>query len=164
MPDSVPPLVIITPRRKLVFLAVVSALFAVMGIVVIILAPTKPLNLIVGFGAFGFFGVGGGYALTKQWRRTRVLSADDSGVRIGRGPLVPWKDVDRVGSNSTTLGIRLRRYDSVHSAGHAGIPSAEEMRGNRKQPGGWDLVWPARVLDRSPGDAARDILRHRPAA
>jgi hypothetical protein len=163
MADTVPPLVLITPRRKLIFLAVVSALFAAMGIVVVVLAPTKPLNLIVGVGAFGFFGVGGGYALTRQWRRTLVLRADESGIRIGRGPLVPWKDVDRVGSNSSVFGIRLRRYDSVHSAGFAGIPSAEKMRANRKQPGGWDLVWPARVLDRSPGDAAREVLRRRPA-
>jgi len=163
MASDVAPLTIITPRRKLVFLAVVSALFAAMGVVVVVLAPTKPLNLIVGLGAFGFFGVGGGFALTKQWRRSLVLRAGDTGIQIGRGPLVPWKDVDRVGSNATVFGIRLRRYDSLLSAGHAGIPSGEEMRANRKQPGGWDLVWPARVLDRSPGDAARDVLRRRPA-
>jgi hypothetical protein len=163
MPDSATPLVLITPRRKLIILAAFSLLFAVMGIVVVVLAPTKTLNLIVGIAAFGFFGVGGGYALTRQWRRALILRADDSGIRIGRGPLVPWKDVDRVGSNSSVFGIRLRRYDSVLSAGFAGIPSAEEMRANRKQPGGWDLVWPARVLDRSPGDAARDVLSRRPS-
>ncbi|HKT57925.1 MAG TPA: hypothetical protein VJR25_14265 [Microbacterium sp.] len=164
MPESAPALVVITPRGKLVFLAVVTALFAVMGIVVVVLAPTKTLNLIVGVAAIGFFGVGGGYAITKQWRRSLVLRADDTGIRVGHGPLVPWSDIDRVGSNSAVFGIRLRRYDSLHSAGHAGVPSAAEMRANRKQPGGWDLVWPARVLDRFPGDAARDVLRRRPAS
>lgn len=89
MPESAPPLVVITPRRKLVLLAVVTALFAAMGVVVLVLAPTKTLNLIVGVAAIGFFGVGGGYAITKQWRRSLVLRADETGVRVGHGLLVP---------------------------------------------------------------------------
>ncbi|MBN9188056.1 STM3941 family protein [Microbacterium sp.] len=161
MPDPAPELRIVSPRRNLIILAVVCLVFTVMGAVVVVLAPTATLNLIVGVGAVGFFGVGGGVAFSTQWRRSVLLRADDTGIRVtGAGP-IPWGDVDRIGSTSTQLGIRLRRYDG-YLTGVTG-ESAASMRAARKQNGGWDLAWPARLLDRSPADAARELERRRPS-
>ncbi len=159
-----PVLRIVSPRRGLIVLAVVCALFAAMGVVILLLAPTKTLNVVVGTGAVGFFGVGGGWAFVSQWRRSVVVLADDEGIAFGGGGRVPWADVDRIGSTTTALGIRLRRYDALlasapRGAGH----TAESLRASRAQNAGWDLVWPARLLGRSPGEAARDLQRRRPA-
>jgi hypothetical protein len=159
-PDSV---TIISPRRKLVGLAVFCLLVTILGAVVFALGPTQTLNLIVGVAAVGFFGVGGGYALVSQWRKSVVLRADDDGIHLGGGRDIPWTDVDRIGSNASTFGIRLRRYDSLASFPRSSDVTVETMRASRREPGGWDISWPARLLDRSPSEAARDVQRRRPA-
>ena len=165
MPDSAPPLVVITPRRKLVVLVILCALFTAMGVVVLALAPTKTLNVVVGSGAIAFFGIGGGTAFVTQWRRTRLITADDEGIRLGEGGRIDWKDVDRIGSTSGALGIRLRRYDGFLSSAPRGAGhSPESLRASRANNAGWDLVWPQRLLDRTPGEAARDLQRRRPDA
>jgi hypothetical protein len=165
MADSAPPVTIVSPRRGLVVLAVVCGLFAAMGIVILLLAPTQTLNVVVGTGAFAFFGIGGGSAFITQWRRTVPLRADDDGIALGGGGRIGWTDIDRIGATSTVLGIRLRRYDAFlasvpRSAGH----TAETLRQSRAQNSGWDLTWPSRLLDRPPGEAARDLQRRRPGA
>lgn len=165
MPDSAAPLAIVSPRRNLVLLLVACIVFTVLGVVILILAPTKTLNVVVGSGAVAFFGIGGGTAFVTQWRRTHVITADDDGIRFGEGGRIEWKDVDRIGSTTELLGIRLRRYDAFldstpRSAGH----TAESLRASRTANSGWDLVWPRRLLDRTPGEAARDLQRRRPAA
>lgn len=163
MAEPSSPVVIVSPRRALIALIVVCVLFTAMGAVILALAPTKPLNLIVGTLAVGFFGVGGGISIVSQWRRSVVLKADDDGIRLGGGGTIPWADVDRVGATSTGLGVRLRRYDTLlrtapRSAGH----TAQSLRESRTRNAGWDLTWAAKLLDRPAGEAARDIQRRRP--
>jgi len=161
MPDTAEPLQIVTPRGKLVLLAILCGLFAVMGVVILALAPTKTLNLVVGVGAVGFFGIGGGVAVVGQWRRSVILRADDDGIRI-EGTPVPWDDIERISASQTALGIRLRRYDAL-MAGPKRRYEAGELRANRKQAGGWDVFWPKRELDRPPAQAARELQARRPA-
>jgi len=158
-------LTIVSPRRSLVFLLVICVLFTAMGIVVLALAPTKTLNLIVGVAAIGFFGVGGTVSLVNQWRRSVVLIADDSGIRVTGVGRVPWTDVDRIGTTGTSLGIRLRRYDALlASAPKKSEHTPATMRATRSTNAGYDLVFAERLLDRSAGEAARDLQRRRPAA
>lgn len=163
--DRTPEVKIISPRRTIIVMIVVCAFFTAMGIVILALAPTKTTNLVVGTLAVGFFGVGGGWSFTSQWRRTTLLRTDDAGIRLGDGSRVPWSDVERIGNTQTALGIRLRRYDTFlrtapKSAGH----TAQTLRASRSRNSGWDLMWEGRLLDRTPGEAARDLQRARPAA
>lgn len=163
--DSADVLKIISPRRSLVFLAVICALFTAMGIVVLALAPTKTLNLIVGIAAIGFFGVGGGVSLIGQWRRSTLLTADDDGIRITGAGTIPWADVDRIGTNSTGLGIRLRRYDTFLATAPAKTEhTAATLRATRTAGAGYDLVFASRQLKQPAGEAARDLQRRRPTA
>nr|WP_274635765.1 hypothetical protein [Microbacterium bovistercoris] len=165
MTASTEPLKIVSSRRTLIIMLVVCVLFAAMGVVVLALAPTKTLNLIVGVGAIGFFGVGGGIAFAQQWRRSVAIVADDDGLRLGAGGRIPWADVDRIGSTSTMLGVRLRRYDTfLASLPRATEHTTESLRASRAQNAGWDLTWANRLLDRPPGEAARDLQRRRPAS
>lgn len=156
------PLRIVSPRRTLIVLGVVCGVFAAMGVVVLTLAPTHTLNLIVGIAAIGFFGVGGGYAVVTQLRKSLVLEADAAGIRIPRAGDIPWADVDRIGSDAAQLGIRLRRYDALADAPTAEYGAAA-LRASRAQNGGWDLAWPTRLLDRPPAEAARELQRLRSA-
>lgn len=165
MADSPDVLTFVSPRRNLIFLLVICVLFTAMGVVVLVLAPTKTLNLIVGVAAIGFFGAGGGYSLVRQWRRSTVLVADDDGIRITDAGRIPWADVDRIGVTSDGLGIRLRRYDTFLSTCPAGTEhTATSLRAARTRNSGYDLVFAARLLGRPAGEAARDLQRRRPAA
>ncbi|QAY61558.1 hypothetical protein ET475_17355 [Microbacterium protaetiae] len=165
MADSADALTIVSSRRNLVVLLVICVLFTAMGIVVLALAPTKTLNLVVGIAAIGFFGFGGGVSLIGQWRRSVVLVADDSGIRITGAGRIPWADVDRIGATGEGLGIRLRRYDTFLSTAPAKAEhTAATLRAGRTQHAGYDLVFAERFLDRSPGEAARDLQRRRPVS
>lgn len=164
MAASTAPVRIVSPRRALIVLVIVCALFTAMGVVVLLLAPTQTLNVIVGTGAVAFFGIGGGSAFITQWRRTVPLRADDDGIALGGGGRIDWADVDRIGATTTALGIRLRRYDAfLASVPRSSGYTAESLRASRAQNAGWDLTWPTRLLDRTPGEAARDLQRRRPA-
>lgn len=164
MAPTAAPLKIVTPRRTIILLIVACTLFAAMGVVVLVLAPDKLLNQMVGIGAIGFFGVGGGLSIVLQWRRSVALRADDDGIRLGDGGRIPWADVDRIGSTSTQLGIRLRRYDGfLASLPRKTRTTAESLRASRAHSGGWDLTWETHMLDRAPGVAARDLQRRRPS-
>lgn len=166
MPDTratapSPAVRIVSPRRTLVALIFACALFTAMGVVVYALGPTKTLNTVVGIAAIGFFGVGGGYALLGQWRRSVVLRADADGIRLGSGGSIPWRDVDRIGANASAFGIRLRRYETLLATTRPSTHTAQSLRASRARDG-WDLVWDARLLDRAPALAARDLEACRP--
>nr|WP_279588548.1 STM3941 family protein [Microbacterium endophyticum] len=152
---------IITPRGKLVIIAVVCSLFAATGIVTVALSPETMLNLIVGVAAVGFFGVGGGISLISLWRRSLILEADAEGIRFSHRTLIEWKGVERVGTTSTQLGIRLRNPDALIAQDPRGF-SREELRETRRSSGGWDLVFAENLLDRTPSDAAAAINAQRP--
>ncbi len=155
MSEPRPTVTVISPRGRLVFLAIVCAVVAAAGVVTFAVDPTEVVNVVVGIGVFGFFGIGGGIAIVSLWRRSTLFRADDDGIRIAEIGLVPWSDIDRIGSTSTHLGIRLRRYDAVVSGGGGHTP--ESLRAHRAASGGWDLTWPANLLDRTPGRAAADL-------
>lgn len=154
------PLTIVSPRRALVVLGVVCVVFAAMGVVVFAISPGTTLNAIVGVGAFGFFGIGGGVAFVNQWRRSVVLRVDDAGIRLSSKTTIPWRDVDRIGSTSELLGIRLRRYDALTASPRSGH-TADELKAARRSTG-WDLSWAARLLDRTPAEAAAAVQRRMP--
>lgn len=157
---STPPVAIVSPRGRLIALAVVCALFAAMGVVILLLAPTETLNLIVGVAAAAFFGIGGGISIVTQWRRSRIIVADDDGVHLAGVGTAPWQDVDRFGSDSTHLGLRLRRTGALLE-GAPDEHTAESLRATRSRTG-WDLTWPATALDRSPAEAAAALQARRP--
>lgn len=157
---TAPPVSIVTPRGRLVALAVVCALFAAMGVVILLLAPTETLNLIVGVAAAAFFGIGGGVSIAAQWRRSRILVADDEGVHVTGVGTAPWADVERFGADATHLGLRLRRSGALLKGAPAEY-TADSLRERRARTG-WDLTWPATVLDRSPGEAAAALQARRP--
>lgn len=152
---------IITPRGKLIALAAVCALFAVMGVIVLAVNPTATLNLIVGVGAIAFFGLGGGISVVSQWRRSTVVIADDAGIRIRGAGTVAWAEVDRIGANATTLGIRLRNAAAFAERAPAAY-TAESLRSSRAATG-WDITWPSTALDRPARDAAAALQARRPA-
>jgi len=157
---SAPPVRIITPRGKLIALAVLCALFAAMGVVILLLAPTETLNLIVGVGAVAFFGIGGGFSLLSQWRRSTVLVADDAGLHVRGVGDVAWSDVHRIGADGSTLGVRLRNAAAFAQA--APPPYTPETLRATRASTGWDLTWPQAVLDRPPRQAAADLEARRP--
>jgi hypothetical protein len=162
---SAPPVAIVTPRGKLIGLAVVCALFTAMGAVVLAVNPTETLNLVVGVAAMAFFGLGGGFSLASQWRRSTILSADDAGVHV-RGAsrradvTLAWADVERFGADTTHLGLRLRD-PAVLVAADPEAYARDALRATRSRTG-WDLTWPAPVLGRSPKEAASVLQARRP--
>lgn len=151
---------IVTPRRKLIGLAVVCAVFAVMGAIVLLVNPTATLNLIVGVAALAFFGVGGGWSIATQWRRSTILSADADGIRVRGVGTVAWADVDRVGAKGDLLGIRLRDPAALLETAPPAY-TRESLRQTRST-SGFDLTWAANLLDRAPGEAAAAIEARRP--
>lgn len=157
---SAPPVRIITPRGKLIVLAAVCALFTVMGVLVLALNPTATLNLIVGVAAVAFFGLGGGFSVVSQWRRSTVLVADDAGLHVRGAATVPWDGVDRIGANASTLGVRLR--DAAGFAAQAPAAYTPETLRATRAATGWDLTWPQTVLDRPAREAAADLEARRP--
>ena len=103
------PLVLRTPRRKTLGLALLCLVLTAASVVALLDG-----GLIALVGALGvvFFGVGGGYAVSKQLRRHPVLTLTAEGVRPGTGGLVPWPDVaafgvTRIGS-VRAVGLALR--------------------------------------------------------
>ncbi|UUT35220.1 hypothetical protein [Microbacterium elymi] len=165
MTASTEPLKIVSSRRTLIIMLVVCVLFAAMGVVVLALAPTKTLNLIVGVGAIGFFGVGGGIAFAQQWRRKRGDRRGRRRAATGRrrAHSVGGRGPDRL--HLDDAGVRLRRYDTfLASLPRATEHTTESLRASRAQNTGWDLTWANRLLDRPPGEAARDLQRRRPAS
>lgn len=141
-------------------MAVLCAVFAIMGVLILLLAPTQTLNLIIGIAAVGFFGVGGGISVVTQWRRSRLLVADDDGVRVQGVGTAPWADIDRFGADATHLGLRMRRTAALLAEAPADV-TPEALRATRSRTG-WDLTWPATLLDRTPREAAAALQARRP--
>jgi hypothetical protein len=160
MTVSTPPVKIVTPRGRLITLAIVCAVIAVLGIIVYVVNPQEPLNIILGAGAVGLFGVGGGFSLIGQFRRSTILAADDEGIRIEGRVRVPWSAIDKIGATSTAVGIRLRNQTAVTDAG-SGAHTAESLRATRLATG-WDLTFDGSLLDRPPREAARALAARRP--
>jgi len=152
--------VIVSSRKAIIALAVFCAIAAALGVGVYLVNPTADLNAVLGIGVFGFFGVGGGIAFVTQWRRSVVLRADAAGLSLPPRGHVPWADVDRVGATADVLGIRLRRYDAL-LASRTEL-TAGDLKVSRHHTG-FDLTWPARLLDRTPAEAAAAIRAHIPA-
>ncbi|WP_243075172.1 hypothetical protein [Microbacterium sp. SS28] len=160
MSPSAPPVRIVTPRGRLIGLAVFCALVAAMGVVVYAVSPTTPLNIIVGAAAVGVCGVGGGFSLVGQFRRSTLLVADDDGVRIEGRVMVPWSAIDRFGAAGSALGIRLRSYQALTDAAPK-VYADDQLRATRAA-SGWDLTWEERLLDRPAKDAAAALRTRRP--
>ncbi|QIG40843.1 hypothetical protein G5T42_16315 [Microbacterium sp. 4R-513] len=160
MSTSAPPLRIVTPRGRLIALAIVCAVIAALGVVVYLVNPQEPLNIILGAAAVGVFGVGGGISLVSQFRRSTLLTADEQGIRIEGRVTVPWSAIDRIGTTQTAVGIRLRDPKAVADAA-PGVYTLEGLKANRSATG-WDLTFEERLLGRPPREAAAALRARQP--
>lgn len=160
MSTSAPPVRIVTPRGRLIALAIVCVVIAAMGVVVYLVNPQEPLNIIIGAAAVGVFGIGGGVSLVGQFRRSTLLSADDEGVRIEGRVTVPWAAIDRIGTAGSALGIRLRDPRAVTDAAR-GLYTAESLRAARAETG-WDLTFDERLLGRPAREAVAALRARQP--
>ncbi|TDN93131.1 hypothetical protein [Microbacterium sp. BK668] len=152
MTSPVPPVRIVTPRGRLIALAVVCVVIAVLGVIVYLVNPQEPLNIILAGAAVGVFGIGGGVSLVGQFRRSTVLEADDEGIRIERKVSVPWSAIDRIGTTQTAVGIRFRDPKAVTDAA-PGVYTLDGLKANRAATG-WDLTFAERLLGRPPREVA----------
>ncbi|KQR90500.1 hypothetical protein ASF93_09025 [Microbacterium sp. Leaf347] len=159
--DVRPPLVIIGPRGRLVILAIACAIAAAMGIVIVLLNQQNLTALVVGVAAVGVFGVGGGYSLIGQWRRSRLLRVDDAGIRLGDGASLAWRDIDRVGVAGPALGIRLRSADAYLSQRPRGV-TVESLQATRRTWNGFDIVLPERDLGMTATAASAAVRARKP--
>jgi hypothetical protein len=143
-----------------VFLAIICAVIAALGVIVYIVNPTEPLNIILAAAAVGVFGIGGGVSLIGQFRRSTVLTADDDGVTIEGRARVPWSAIDRIGTAGSDLGIRLRDPQALVDAA-PGLHSIESLREHRSATN-WDLTFSERMLGRPPREVAAALRARQP--
>lgn len=142
-------------RGRLVALAIACLLVTALGVAIVALNQDNIPILLLGVGVVGLFGLGGGISLVGQLR-SATLRADRSGIRISEMGLIPWSDVERIGTTrAEELGIRVRHPDRVRHDG-------EDARASRAAKGGFDLVFSARDLGTSAADAAQLLRAMRP--
>jgi hypothetical protein len=158
---SLPPVRIVTPRGRLVVLAVICLVIAVLGVIVYLVNPQEPLNIILGAAAVGVFGIGGGFSLVGQFRRSTLLAADQDGIRIEGRVSVPWSAVERIGTTQTAVGIRLRDPKTVVDAA-PGLYLLEDLKARRAATG-WDLTFEEPLLGRPPREAAAALRARQPS-
>jgi len=159
--SPVPPVRIVTPRGRLVTLAVICLIIAALGVIVYLVNPQEPLNIILGAAAVGVFGIGGGFSLVGQFRRSTLLTADAEGIRIEGRVTVPWSAIERIGTTQTAVGIRLRDPKAVTDAA-PGVYTVEDLKARRAATG-WDLTFDERLLGRPPREAAAALRARQPS-
>ncbi|KAA9135875.1 S-adenosylmethionine:tRNA ribosyltransferase-isomerase [Microbacterium caowuchunii] len=162
MSDDSTPLRFVTPRGRLIALAVVCLLVTVLGVLIVVLNPDQIIPLLLGVAVIGIFGLGGGISIVRQLIGSTVLRADADGVRLAGLGVVPWTDIDRIGTTPQgELGLRFRRPDALVTNPRSSIDPAD-MRATRSVSGGYDLTFSERELGTPPGDAARALRARRP--
>jgi len=158
--SPVPPVRIVTPRGRLIALAIVCAVIAALGVTVYLVNPQEPLNIILAAAAVGVFGIGGGVSLVGQFRRSTLLEADDEGIRIERRVTVPWTAIDRIGTTQNAVGIRLRDPKAVTDAA-PNLYTVDGLKASRAATG-WDLTFEERLLGRPPREVAAALRARQP--
>ena len=162
MSDDQGPLRFVTPRGRLIVIAVVCLVIAALGVVIVLLNPDEVIPLLLGVAVIGVFGVGGGISVARQFFTATVLRADDTGIRIAKIGDVPWADIERIGTTSQgALGLRFRRLDALLANPRAGVDPVE-LRATRSVSGGYDLTFTARELGTPAADAAQALRARRP--
>ena len=152
----------VTPRGRLVALAVVCVAAAALGVAVVLLNGDNILALVAGAAAIGIFGIGGGISIIGQLRNSTILRADADGIRVARVGSAPWADVDRIGTTARgELGVRFRRTDALLAGARAGTDT-ESLRVTRGTSGGYDLIFTERDLGIAPAEAARKLRARQP--
>lgn len=137
-------------RGRLVALAAACVVVTGMGAAIVALNTDNLPILLLGVGVIGLFGVGGGISLVTQFRSATVR-ADGSGIRVARIGLIPWSEVETIGTTRAgELGIRVRRPDRIR-------PDREESRRLRAASGGFDLAFSARDLGTTAADASQAL-------
>ncbi len=138
-------------RGRLVALAIACLLVTALGVAIVALNQDNIPILLLGVGVVGLFGLGGGISLVGQLR-SATLRADRSGIRVSKIGLIPWSDVESIGTTRAgDLGIRVRHPDRLRHNG-------DDARASRAAKGGFDLAFSARDLGTSAADAAQ-LLR-----
>lgn len=156
------PIRFVTPRGRLVVLAIVCVGAAVLGVFVVLLNGDNVLALIAGTAAIGIFGVGGGVSIINQLRHSTILRADADGIRVAKIGTAPWADVDRIGTTPQgELGLRFRRTDALLGGGRTAT-DPDTLRATRRTSGGYDLTFTARELGTAPAEAARMLRARQP--
>lgn len=142
-------------RGRLVALTVACVLVTGMGVAIVALNQDNVPILLLGLGVIGLFGLGGGISLVGQFR-SATLRADRSGIRVAKTGLIPWEDIESIGTTRAgDLGIRLAHAGRVHR-------DPAEARAARAAHGGFDLAFSRRDLGTTAADAARLLRAMRP--
>lgn len=137
-------------RGRLIALAAACVVVTAMGAAIVALNQDNIPILLLGVGVIGLFGVGGGISLVSQFRSTTVR-ADRSGIRVAKTGLIPWSDVESIGTTRAgELGIRIRHPDRVHR-------DRAQSRSARAAKGGFDLAFSARDLGTTAANAAQAL-------
>ena len=157
--DVRPPLVIIGPRGRLVILAIACAIAASSSAASRVSTVSESVMAVL--LVLYVFGVGGGYSLIGQWRRSRLLRVDDAGIRLGDGASLAWRDIDRGGVAGPALGIRLRSADAYLSQRPRGV-TVESLQATRRTWNGFDIVFPERDLGMTATAASAAVRARKP--
>lgn len=137
-------------RGRLIALAAACVVVTAMGAAIVALNQDNIPILLLGVGVIGLFGVGGGISLVSQFRSTTVR-ADRSGIRVAKTGLIPWSDVESIGTTRAgELGIRIRHPDRVHR-------DRAQSRSARAANGGFDLSFSAHDLGTTAANAAQAL-------
>lgn len=137
-------------RGRLVTLAAACVVVTGMGAAIVALNTDNLPILLLGVGVIGLFGVGGGISLVTQFRSATVR-ADGSGIRVASIGLIPWSEVETIGTTRAgELGIRVRRPDRIRR-------ERAESRSVRAANGGFDLAFSARDLGMTAADASQAL-------
>ncbi len=137
-------------RGRLIALAAACLVVTAMGAAIVALNQDNVPILLLGVGVIGLFGVGGGISLVAQFRSATVR-ADRSGIRVAKTGLIPWSDVESIGTTRAgELGIRVRHPDRIHR-------DRAESRSARAANGGFDLAFSARDLGTTAENASQAL-------
>ncbi len=168
-----PPLVFRSRTSRLVLLGVICGGFVAGSLYLLSRGVVVPAVL-----GLVFFGGGGALALGTYLRSRNILTLEPAGVRPRTGGLIPWRDVEGFGAGTTpggpsgvaVLGLRMTDYDAyIASLTPAQTRWAvpHDSMGTlafTREATGWDLTWPALLLDRPLDDAVAAAEAYRIAA
>ncbi|HEV7950004.1 MAG TPA: STM3941 family protein [Glaciihabitans sp.] len=100
---------------RILLFASLCVAFVAVAVGMLASSPTFFQAFIAVFG-IAFFGVGGLWALAKVAREQTGLRLSPDGLHPISGGVIPWADVEHVGSGKTAgttiIGIRLRSYNA----------------------------------------------------
>lgn len=115
---------------RLLALGLLAALFAALGVIILIASPEWGPK-IIGLVCVLFFGGGYGALVVKKLRNPTVLELSVDGIKPQSGGFIPWEDFEASGlgrvegarGGTKVIGIRLKSY-----AGYLASLTPEQIR------------------------------------